>query len=145
MRHFHKNLMLPLGLATCAVIVTGYLLSFPDAQFRSSDGGWADTEDQAKGRTFDTVVWNFEGYKLKCNAPKAVLVRTTKQTWFNIFAWRSYLTNPKWRVPYSDAHPEIGYYYPPADAVHCYNGGWSEEVISAADRNAAKYIASLEQ
>ena len=126
------------------VLLGGYwLFGNPDAVFRSSDGEWADSEYQSKGRTFEVIVWNFELYKLRCAAPNAVLVRATPQLWFNVFALPSYYANAKWRVAYSNEHSELGDYYPPASANNCYNAGSSPESMKTADENAAKYLATL--
>lgn len=125
-------------------LIAGYaLFSNPNVVLRSSDGQWADSEIRLKDRTFGDVVWNFEGYKLQCSAPNAVLVRATPELWFDVFAWPSYLSDPKWHVPYSAAHPEIGDYYPPANEQNCYNGGWSPQVMESARANAAAYLARL--
>lgn len=125
-------------------LVGGYIfLGNPDVTYRSSDGRWADSEIQFKGLKFERIVWSFEGYKLKCNAPSAVLKRATPEYWFNPFAWPSYLSDRKWHVPYSDAHGEIGGYYPPVTMTHCYNGSWSLSIIKAVDAQAASYLARL--
>src|ERR1700690_1203290 len=123
-------------------IVGYFLFGNPDITLRSSDGKWADNEIQFKGRHFEDLVWNFEGYKLKCVAPGAVLLRATPEYWFNIFAWPSYLSNRKWRPPYSDAHSEIGSYYPPDNVTGCFNDGWSPEILKKTDVNAARYLGT---
>jgi hypothetical protein len=127
-----------------ALVIAYFIFSNPDATFRSSDGGWADSEIQFHGRKFEYIVWNFEGYKLKCHAPNARLLRATPVRWSNIFAWPSYLQDPKWRVPYSDSHSEIGDYYPPVTMSNCYNVPWSVGITKATDANAANYLKQLE-
>jgi hypothetical protein len=97
---------------TIIFLVLGYLAyNNPSASFRSSDNQWADSEVVFKGRQFDNaIVPEFESYKLQCSAPKAKLIRTTKQQWVDIFAWPSYFTNPKWRVPYGEPNEALGDY-----------------------------------
>lgn len=129
--------------AAFAIVIGYFLFSNPDATFRSSDGHWADSEVQFKGRNFRSVVELFEAYKINCHAPKAVLLRATPQSWFNVFAWPSYLTEKKWRVPYSDTHPELGNYYPPSTESNCANEGWSSSVSDQAPKSAKKYIDAL--
>ena len=131
-------------VAIAVVLLVGYWqFGNPDAIFRSSDGKWADSEVRFKGRDFKTIVWYFEAYKLSCAAPHATLVRATPQYRYDVFAWPSYYSDPKWRVPFSDAHPEIGDYYPPVSVASCSNRGVSDDVYKAANANAAKYIAGL--
>lgn len=84
-----------------------------DATFRSSDGKWADSEIGFKGRNFRLIVEIFEDYKLKCQAPKATLLRATPRYWINVFAWPNYLLDKKWHVPYDDSYPELGDYKDP--------------------------------
>src|SRR5262249_16938674 len=108
-----------------------------------SDAQWADSEIQFKSRKFDTIVFNFERYKLSCSAPPATLVRTTPIIWINVFAWPSYLKDQKWRVPYAKAVAEIGDYYPPANAKHCYNEPSALGVLDQARSNAERYMNQL--
>jgi hypothetical protein len=125
-------------VGTVFALIFGYFLfSSPDAIFRSSDGQWADSEVQFKGRDFRTVVVYFEAYKIMCNAPKAVLLRATPQEWFNFFAWPSYLRNKKWRVPFSDKHPELGDYFEPP----CEQGG--DAAWTQAEQSADRYLNQL--
>lgn len=117
------------------ILIFGLLfLRAPDAIFRSSDGQWADSEVGFKGRDFRTVVEYFEAYKLKCGVKEATLLRATSRNWVNIFAWYGYLTDKKWRVPYSGLYPERGDYFEPS----CQQGGWSDAewkaISAAADR-----------
>jgi hypothetical protein len=125
---------------TIFILIIGYLMfGNPDSGFRSSDGKWADSEVQFKGRDLKSIVFYFEEYKLACNAPKAVLLRSTPQVWYNIFAWPSYLTDKKWRVPLSDAHPEIGNYHEES----CMNENGTTAVVHQAEKNADRYLDSL--
>ena len=136
--------MIKAAVLMVVALFCGYwLFGNTDVVFRSSDGGWADSEIQFKGRDFKSIVWHFEAYKLQCARPTAKLFRATSQHWYNPFVWPSYLSSPKWRVPYSDAHPEVGDYYPPASADSCANQGISPEMSNAADLNAARYLATL--
>ena len=131
------------ALAVVAVLVAYFLLGNPNVNFRSSDSRWSDGEVGFKGRIFENVVFNFEGYKLKCHASKSILVRTTAENWINVFAWPSYFRDRKWRVPYGSEDPRIGSYYPPAYSSNCYNEAWSWEIIRAAEANAHAYLNRL--
>lgn len=124
-------------------LIACFTFSNPDAAFRSSDGKWADSELQVKGRNFEVIVENFERYELQCRARNSMLLRSTPEHWFNVFAWYSYWTDPKWRIPYSNAHSEIDDYYPPASARNCYNDSSSEEIIQRAHLNAGRYVSRL--
>ncbi|HEX2593570.1 MAG TPA: hypothetical protein VHL34_18870 [Rhizomicrobium sp.] len=128
---------LVLGLG---VIFFGWLFfGDTDAEFRSSDGKWADGEVQFKGRDFRVVAWDFQDYKLGCHAATATLLRATPQRWFNVFAWPSYLRDRKWRVPYSDAHPELEPTGFPVAQADC-----SGPVdLKSVDRNAQAYLSQL--
>jgi hypothetical protein len=77
-----------------------YALIWPDCSYESTDGEWGDREVQTKGRGFDNMLTLFELYKLRCDAPAAKLVRTTRKNPLNILAWRSYLRDEKWKVEY---------------------------------------------
>ena len=76
-------------------------------------------ESPFKGRYFDDVVYYFVKYKVRCNAPEATLIRTTPKNPFNIFAWPSYLFNPKWKLEYREPTDFPGGYY--AKIWDCYN------------------------
>ena len=71
------------------------------------------------GRDLDRIAVLFELYKLGCDAPDAVLVRTTRRHWINIIAWPNYLTDEKWRVPYGESVEAIGNYSPSVTTTHC--------------------------
>lgn len=131
------------GTLAIYVLVCYILVGNPDASFRSSDSNWADSEYQIKGRDFDDIVFLFEGYKIKCTAPTANLVRTTPKNLFNVFAWPGYLIRKKWSVPYEPEDPQIGTHYPHASQNHCYNEGWKPEVSKLAEINMELYIEQL--
>lgn len=137
--------MIRFAVTTAFILIGSYwLFGNTDAVFRSSDGKWADSETQFKGRGFKVIVWNFEAYKLGCGRPHAQLVRATPQHWYNPFVWYSYISEPKWRVPYSDAHPEIGNYYPQTAAENCDGSRGSAYLESKTiDAAAARYLAQL--
>ena len=77
-----------------------YALFHGFTTFESSDTNWWDNEVVVKGRGLEDIVFQYELYKLRCNAPTAMLVRTTPKNSFNIFAWPGYLYDEKWKVPY---------------------------------------------
>jgi hypothetical protein len=125
-------------------VLLGYtFFSNPNVSFRSSDEQWADAEYQGKGRTFEVIVEQFEGYKIKCSAPEAVLLRTTRQNWINAFAWLSFFTDKKWRVPYAEASTKLGDYYPPSNQENCFNKPWAPATIKASESNARRYLNNL--
>lgn len=124
--------------AIFVLIPAYFIFGSPSATFRSSDGLWADSEVQFKGRDFRSVVVYFESYKVMCGAPKATLLRATPKHWVNIFAWPSYVQNKKWRVPFSDKHPELGNYLEPP----CQQG-WSDATWKQAEENADRYLNRL--
>jgi len=127
-----------IAIAAIAMFL-GYLsYSNPSVGFHSSDGGWDDAEVVFKGRRFDNViVVEFERYKLECSASKSLLIRTTKEEWANIFAWPSYLTNPKWRVPYAKSPAPLDEHHKP----QCTRG---EDDLKKAQSNADRYLSDLE-
>jgi hypothetical protein len=104
------------------VLFMYWLLGNPDANFRSSDSNWAKGEVSFKAFNFEGVAYNFEIFRLNCNAESAQILRTTKMQWWNVFAWPSYATNPKWNVPYAAPDKRIGSYFP-TGSNHCANGG----------------------
>jgi hypothetical protein len=130
--------------ASIIALACGYFLFHsPNVTLRSSDGRWADSEIQSKGRSFDELVWNFEGYKLSCSALDAKLVRATPEFWYDVFAWPNYLTDRKWHVPYSNTHPEIGDYYPQTTMQNCATAPKSPALMKQADAETARYLAML--
>jgi len=132
--------VLEYGFIAAIALGIGYLCrNNPSVAFRSSDGKWADNEVVFKGRTFqDVIVPEFEMYKLQCSAPHATLLRTDAIAWYDVFAWPSCLTNPKWRVPYADPNPALDDYHV-SDCVHLGpTADWKK-----ADANARWYINGL--
>ena len=131
-------------ISTVAILLGYALFRNPDANFRSADGNWADGEISFKGRDFESVVWYFEEYKANCLVPDAVLLRTTPRNWLNVYAWPSYLTEKKWRVPYGEALQSIGGYYPPAnDGTHCYNSPLGPASDDDRDLKVRQYLDQL--
>jgi hypothetical protein len=115
----------------------GWFFYRPAVEFESSDGKWGDHESLLKGRDFEEIVYYFEKYKLRCNAPEVTMVRTTPKNLLNIFGWPSYLFDEKWKLEYRE-HPtdfSKGYY---AMIEDCYDkpsgianeAGW---LIQASD------------
>lgn len=116
----------------------------PDADFRSSDLNWAGGENSFKGVGLDGVAFSFEMYRLKCQAHSAQLVRTTKMHWWNVFAWPSYMTNPKWNVPYAAPDERIGSRYPPSrNQNHCANRGLTDAEWALARQRSAELVLSF--
>ena len=64
--------------------------------FESSDGKWSDFDYPSKGRTFVSVLYDFEIYKFKIGNPDIQLFRTTKPGF-----WAD-KDDPKWNVPYRE-------------------------------------------
>src|SRR5262245_62278416 len=96
-----------------------FLYRGPSVGFESSDAEWGDHESPFKGRYFDDIIYYFVKYKLRCNAPEVSLIRTTPKNPFNIFAWPSYLFNPKWKLECREPTDFPGGYY--AKIWDCYN------------------------
>ena len=75
-------------------------LNGTDLAFQSSDGEWADSEIQFKGRNFKSITFFFHLYKEKCNKPDVVLQRLTpKPEWYEIEHWFNDYNEPKWKIP----------------------------------------------
>lgn len=68
-----------------------------DVAFESSSGQWADSEILYKGVDFELIERRF---RTECPKTSASLVRTTAFNGYNPFAWPSWFTDPKWRLPY---------------------------------------------
>ena len=132
-----------IAIACIPLIFVMYkLLGNPDANFRSTDSNWAGGESSFKAFHFENVAVVFEGYRLKCQADSARLVRTTKMQWWNVFAWPSYATNPKWNVPYATPDQRIGSYFP-RDLNHCGNSGLTDEEWALARQRAAELVRTF--
>jgi hypothetical protein len=129
----------PIGIViACAplVLLMYWLFGKPDAHFRSSDSNWAGSEYSFKGVYFEGVAVSFEIYRLKCQADTAQLVRTTKMRWWNIFAWPSYATDPKWNVPYGIPDKRIEASYPQGLKGCAYQGLTNDDITLARERAA---------
>ncbi len=114
--------------------------------FQSSDGNWADNESLFKGRDFESIVYYFESYKIRCNVPDAILQRITdKPVIFSPQAWFDDYSDKKWKVPLVSLHQNLHgkYYYPDASAVHCYNKGAPLRDREFLEAKVADYLSSL--
>ena len=122
----------------------GCWLFWPVASFESSDGNWGDNEIPLKNRNLDSMVYFFELYKIKCNASGAILYRTTKAEYLNIFHWPSYLVEKKWSVPYkvASSHIKEGSFLAESKE-HCFNGPQSGTVVNEAIKISKGYIQDL--
>ncbi len=59
-----------------------------DVAFQSSDGNWADNEVLFKGRGFESMVFYFELYKIRCEVEDVSLQRVTdKPSIFKASRW----------------------------------------------------------
>lgn len=92
-----------------------------DVAFQSSDGQWADSEVQFKGRDFSAVAYRFEAHRIRCSAPEAMLQRITpRPSWYQWDNWFNNYSEPKWQVPYHEPYPHTASgHYRPADKAHC--------------------------
>lgn len=131
-------------IASVPVLLAMYwLFHNPDAAFRSSDANWARHEISFKALEFDSIAFSFEAYRYKCQAESAQLVRTTKVRWWNVFALHSYMTNPKWKVPYGEPDQRTGSFYP-RGMTHCANEGFTpgeREFLSERSAALVRYYA----
>ena len=135
----------PIGIVIACiplVLIMYWLLGNPDANFRSSDLSWAKAENSFKAHDFDVVAWKFEIYRLKCQAGPARLIRTTKMHWWNIFAWHSYATDPKWNVPYGVPYRRIGASFP-LDPQHCSNQGLTNGETALIEQRSADLVRTF--
>jgi hypothetical protein len=124
------------------VLAMYWLFGSPNANFRSSDSDWAGGEIAFKAYYFENVAYNFEIYRLKCHADSARLVRTTRMLWWNVFAWPSYATNPKWNVPYQESDPRIGSPYP-RGINHCANAGLTNDERELVSQRAVDLVQTF--
>ena len=95
-----------LGFALGSILALAVLFKVAgraDVSFESSTGDWADSEVLFKGRDFTLIERQFQSFQATCSKPSAALVRTTAFPWYNVFAWPSYFTEPKWQVPFQAA------------------------------------------
>ena len=117
-----------------------------DVAFQSSDGNWADNEVLFKGRNFESMVFYFELYKIRCDIDNVSLQRLTKKP--NIFTasrWFDDYGQKKWKVPLATHHPKLNgaHYYPKVTMDHCYNGGSTKEELALARKKASQHLSSL--
>ena len=115
--------------------------------FESSDGEWASREVLMKGLLFENIVVSFEAYKIECAIQNATLQRITpKPPWYSPRHYYNNYQDPKWLVPYAEAHEHIksgsGFKHP--SRGQCANKGQSqEEIWSEAKKRAKSYISNL--
>lgn len=136
----------PIGIVIGCVpllLVMYGLFRNPDVSFRSSDSNWAGGESSFKGFGFDSVAFSFEMYRLKCQADSAQLIRTTKMQWWNVFAWPSYMTDPKWNVPYGQPDPRIGSSILRGKMAQCARAGLTLDEREFARRRSAELVLSF--
>lgn len=135
-----------------AILTVLYLIGWffyrPAVRFESSDGKWGDRELPWKGRDFEEIVYYFEKYKLRCNAPEVTMVRTTPKNLLNIFGWPSYLFDDKWKSEYRE-HPTDfpGSFY--SKIWDCYNNpsgiANEEEWLIRASEEFIKNLANVKR
>jgi len=97
-------------------LLTGFR---PEARFESSDGIWHDHTDHLKGRSFTTVIHDFDRYRGLCKRPLVTLVRTTRVAWWNAPGWYYYASAPEWRVPWQERHTCLNNDCSPAGSPAC--------------------------
>jgi hypothetical protein len=126
----------------------GWFIYKPAVSFESSDGKWGDRELPLKGRSFYGIVYYFEKYKLRCNAPEVTMVRTTPKNLINIFGWPSYLFDEKWKLEYREPPSDFqgGFY---AKIWDCYttppSGINEEERLNQAREEFFRNLANIKQ
>lgn len=117
-----------------------------DVAFQSSDGNWADNEVLFKGRGFESMVFYFELYKIRCEVEDVSLQRVTdKPSIFKASRWFDDYSQKKWKVPLADHHPNLkgAFYYPNVSMEHCYNGGSTKDESDLAEKRANEYLSRL--
>jgi hypothetical protein len=117
-----------------------------DTAFQASDGNWADNEVLFKGRSFESIVFSYELYKIVCGIPEVQLQRITeKPSIFTTSWWFDDFDSPKWRVPIAKRHPNLEgeSYYRPKDKEHCSNQPVSKEHLEQAEEQTIEYINEL--
>ena len=135
-------------LILTALYLIGWFIYRPAVRFESSDGKWGDRELPLKGRDFYEIVYYFEKYKLRCNAPDVTLVRTTPKKRLNIFGWPSYLFDEKWKLEYKEPPTDFpgGFY---AKIWNCYmmarSGINEKERLTQARDEFIKNLANIKQ
>ncbi|HMV83987.1 MAG TPA: hypothetical protein PLD20_09735 [Blastocatellia bacterium] len=113
--------------------------------FESSDANWWDKEVLLKGRGLDSMVFQFELYKLRCDAPTATLIRTTPKNPFNVLAWPGYLYDENWKLPYRPPSKKSHESFIAATIGkrHCYNTPKTDQDLDLAHQATQKFMMSL--
>lgn len=151
MNKLKKLILYTIITAGLFCIIGAFLLYMPiiakgtNVAFQSSDGEWAGHEVLMKGLKFESILIDFEAYKIKCNAQNAMLQRITKKpSWYSPSHYYNDYQNPKWSVPYAEAYEQTkSGRYPPVSLDHCLKGGYSDEVWSEAEKRAKFYFSKL--
>jgi hypothetical protein len=145
-------LMLIIGFIPMVITIYHlfYGLTWPDCSYESSDGRWRDQEIQIKGRDFEDMIYFFELYKLRCDASTAKLVRTTRKYPINVFAWRNYLNDDKWKIGYGYPVSEDSanfYHVALGDSINgihnCFNVPKTDNDYEMAREASRKFIEGL--
>jgi hypothetical protein len=69
---------------------------------------------------------------------------TKKPSWYSLAHYNNNSQDPKWFVPYAEAHEDIkSAFYPPYGPGHCFHGPESKEMLSEAEKRAASYYSEL--
>lgn len=113
--------------------------------FQSSDGEWALREVLIKGLAFEHILVSFDAYKIQCNAQNAKFQRITKKpSWSSPTHYFNNYQEPKWFVPYAEAHENTkNGWYPPASLDHCSKRGYSDSIWNEAKIRAKTYVSKL--
>ena len=104
---------------------------------------WADSEVTFKGRNFESILFYFHLYKLKCNKPNVELQRlTVKPEWYQIEHWLNNYEDLKWKVPLgvSNENTNLGY-YPKVSENHCNNRGVKAEAWDKVGKQVQDYLS----
>jgi hypothetical protein len=126
----------------------GWFIYRPAVRFESSDGKWGDRELPIKDRDFHEIVYYFEKYKLRCNAPEVSMIRTTPKSLLNIFGWPSYIFNEKWKLEYRAPPSDFqggfytkiwDYYTTPPDGIN------EEERLNQARDEFFRNLSNIKQ
>lgn len=116
-----------------------------DVAYISSDGKWADHEMLFKGRDFNQIVYFFEEYKIKCNAPDVRLERLrSKSEWYSFSSLFDKETDKKWQVPLSSHFLFVssGFSLPPIEPSACDKYDLTDEQKSQLKLAAEKYFST---
>ena len=147
-----KTLVNLLGAIVLLYIVAStviflFFTSETNVKFQSSDKEWADSEVIFKGRNFESILFYFHLYKLKCNKPNVQLQRLTdKPNWYQIEHWLNDYDDLKWQVPLGEGNANTNSgYYPKVSENHCNNRGVKQEVWEQVDKQVQDYLDQLSQ